>query len=222
MRKEYDLINELGPQNWLDVVAGEAVILGYSINDPELVAKGTELNVLIRRCCYDDDCFGKVEAYGEALRKEIETKRIKQKMTFFIDDLFVGEVKSKSHYEWEYDFICADRGYEILMILPVYYDKSKLSDPVRMIADKKLRSMYDDPSFESYRKEEVDTVFESQTFHFTKYFDEKGRLLRRSVDFNHEGVTARGWFEHFYFEDFALALGAWQEIKDAFISNQKK
>jgi len=43
MKKEYDLIYELGRGNWIDAVVGEAVVLGSYLKDLELVAKGIDL-----------------------------------------------------------------------------------------------------------------------------------------------------------------------------------
>ena len=222
MRKEEDIVNELGYRNWLDVVAGEAVILGHMSNDPTLVAKGTKLATLIRKGNFYDDDFSKVVAYGVGLVREISNRKHRERATQFLDCLYKGEKDDKSCYDWEYDLVSADGRYAIWMFLPEYYGTGKLLDPVKMEIEKRVQTTYSDPSFISYTRSEEINSTESQVFENVRYFDEAGVEVRRSVEFNHEGRVARGRNDYYYFDDLAQALTAWQEVKEVFTSSQKK
>jgi|WetSurMetagenome_2_1015567.scaffolds.fasta_scaffold72599_1 hypothetical protein len=221
MNKEYDLTNELGPQNWLDMVAGEAVIWGHCLNDPMLVAMGTELSLLVQKIRFDDDKFALAEAKGRALERKLAEKKEAKKTTVFIDEMCMGKEGNKSLYDWEFDLVFTDGKYQIQMILPVYYDREKFNEEVRTVAEVQIQASFSDPSFENYEKESVSTVYESQIFVNTRYYDEQGKLLKRTVDFNHEGSSARGWNDFYYFDDFKMAFGTWEEMKKAILSRTK-
>lgn len=222
MSREYDLINELGSKNWLDVAAGEAVILGHSLNDPCLVAKGTELATQIRKIPFDNDRFSKVGAKARDLETELTERKRKEQTTMFIDDFYLGKEKEKSLYDWEFSFISVEGRYLIQMILPMYYDKAKFADAIKTEAEIKIRAVYADPSFQNYKQEVKSTECQGQTFVNTRYFDDKGRLVRRTVDFKHHEKMAWGWIDYYYFDDFAKVCEAWQGVREAFTSDQKK
>jgi len=223
MGVEYDITNELGPCNWLDAIAGEAIILGHDHHEPLLVIQGTRLAGMLREIKFDDGRFGTVEALGKDLEKALEVIKKKVRTTMFIDDLYVGGEKARrSSIDWEYDLMCENGIYQINMYLPVYYGTAMLSEPAKVMAERGVRSLFEDPSFLSYRIEELETKYESQVIKYIKYFDKKGRLVRMTVDFNHEGSPARGWNERYYFVDFAEAMRGWEEVKRAFISGRKR
>lgn len=220
--KEYDLSNELGPQNWLDVLAGEAVMLGHMINDPLLVAKGTHLAQQIRCIRYDDDDFFWVVAEGKWLVKELETVKMSRGRTVFIDELYLGKEKKKSLYDWEFDLIYADKQYWIRMTLPVYASQDDLNCKEKLAGEKAVSECFPDSSFQSYQTDVQKTVYDSQTLTYTSYFDEKGKRLKRVCDFNHEGqYWYRGRVEDYFFDDFYAAWSAWTKMKEA-ISSQKR
>ncbi|HOX96697.1 MAG TPA: hypothetical protein PLI45_04975 [Candidatus Woesebacteria bacterium] len=221
MRKEYDLINELGPRNWLDTVAGEAVFLGYQLRTPELSAKGTALAKLIREIRFDDDAFFVVQCTGIALQEEIAQVKKKVKETVFIDDIYTGKEKKEALLDWEYDLIMVDGRYQIQMILPVYYDKAILNDERKQRSEKWVRSKLGEICLENCRVEEVLTQYESQIFTYTKYFDEKENMRYETVDFNHEGSPARGWMEYFFFDDWNQACEAWSGIKEVYFRSKE-
>jgi hypothetical protein len=222
VRLEYDLINELGPKNWLDCVAGEAVVLGHSLDNPELVARGTELATLIRTIPFDSDNFCMVEAKGHSLEDELARCKEGRDSSIFIDELYLSDLKEKGQFDWEFGFIYVECRYQVQMILPMYYDREKFSDPIKIEAEKRIKAKYKDPSFQSFRSESVTTACEGQTFVNTLYFDSEGKVIRRKVDFNHHGKTARGWIDYYYFYDFSKANEAWEGVREAVISGQKK
>lgn len=222
MKKEYDLINELGYKNWLDIVAGEAVILGHCLNDSCLVADGTSLATLIESIHFDNDDFGKVEAAAQSLEKKLMRRKELEKGTIFIDQLNLGREMKKTLYDWEFDFNCVNGIYQILMFLPEYFDREKLLNKVKIEAEKEILKVISGSGFDDFRKEKEVNTFGSQTFETVKYFDKRGKVIRKTVDFNHEGSIKRGWTEYYYFEDFATAGEAWMGVREAFISNQKK
>jgi len=222
MKKEYDLINELGPMNWLDMVAGEAVVLGHCLNDPCLVTEGTKLAILIKEIHFDDDGFGKVEAFAESLEKELLNRKEYEKTTVFIDELYSGSEKNKSLNEWEFDFNCVNGIYQILMFLPEYYYKEKLGEKAKVKAQEEIQKVFGISSLDCLRKEIDRSICGSQYFETTTYFDKNNKKVCVTIDFNHEGSTKRGWSEFYYFEDFATASKAWLGVREAFISDQKK
>jgi hypothetical protein len=222
MEREYDLINELGSQNWLDSVAGEAVVFGHLTNNPELVAMGSVLAGEIRGCGYNHDDFGRVEGMAEGLENLLGKRKIERKNTVFIDDIYLGKEKEKSLFDWEFDFVCVDGRYQIKMFLPVYHEKEKLNKPIKILAEKLIKAEFADSSFEKCCVQKVQTVYNSQVFDYTFYRDNEGNELRRTVDFNHEGIAARGWIEYYNFDDCAKALAAWQGVLKVFTSSQKR
>lgn len=220
MNKEYDLVNELGPRNWLDVTAGEAVVLGMATGDPEMTVLGTELSRKVQEVRFDDDRFGRVEALAKDVEVKIREKMDRYKGSVFIDNLFCGTEKNKSAYEWEYSFVYVEGQYQIKMYLPIYYDQSELMDATRLKAQEVFDSMSRDALPE---REEAETRYEHQVFKEVVFLDGKDNIVRKIVDFNHEdGSLKRGCLEHFYFDDFSTALSVWQKIRSTFISNQKR
>jgi hypothetical protein len=220
MNKEYDLVNELGPKNWLDVAAGEAVVLGMAIGDPELVVLGTELAKQLREVPYENDRFGKVEALAIDLEKTIQKKMEQQAGSLFFDSLYRGTEVNKSAYDWEYGFVYVNGQYQIKMYLPIYYDRSMLLDITRLKAVEIAMTTYNNALIS---KEEKETKYGHQVFCEALFKDENESVVRKIVDFNHEdGTLKRGCLECFYYDDFPTALSVWKKIRSTFISNQKK
>jgi len=215
MGKEYDLINELGPRNWLDCVAGEAVKWGHYLKDPCLTAKGTELASLIRKIYFDKDSFCKVEAIGQALEKELAERKEKEKTIMFIDELSIDK--------WELEFIYADGRHYVQMSLPFYEDETMFFNPKKMEIENRVREKYADPSFVRYRKTVTESVMcDDQIILKTRYFDKDKKVIRETVDFNHHQSKARGWIEYYYFDDCAKAYETWREAKEVATSDQMK
>jgi len=57
MHEHYDIINQLGPRNRFDRLAGEAVLAGNKYHDPELGELGAQLAYLIKTIRYDSDKY---------------------------------------------------------------------------------------------------------------------------------------------------------------------
>ncbi len=210
-REKKDLTCELGYRNWIDSVAGEAVTTGWFLGDPYLTARGTHLASLVRKIKYDDDRFGLVEAMASSLVEEIKKARERARATEFIDELFVGEEKNKSYFDWEYNFICVEGKYQIMMLLPAYYDAEMVGKKIDL----------EEVGLWHLVRTERDT-YESQVFVNYHYCDSGGRLRHRVVDFNHEEKRKRGRVEYYYFDDFQSAWEAWQKVKEAFILGRKR
>lgn len=213
MKPEYDLTNELGPKNWIDCAAGEAVVIGHVINDPELVAHGTMVAGMAKEIRFNDDNFALVEALAIDIQTKLESIKSQEKTCLFIDDLFEGDVKRKPLDKWEYDLIYCGGRYEIRMVLP-RYDASTPIDTRRKLIREEVRNHYKD--FETFRTEDEEVDFKTQVFKITKYFNDKNELVCKLVDHDHEGGWYRGWMEIFYFESFEEAWAAWLEAKEIY------
>lgn len=222
MSKEYDLVNELGPKNWLDVVAGRAVVEGHRMNLPELVAVGTNLAKMIKEVRYNDDSFGRVIACGLDLERRIEEEKYEYERIDFLDDLYIGTENNMSSIDWEYQLIYARKRFCIIMMMPEYYGSCPGRDITKERADRCIRGVFEDSSFETYQKVESREINGDQEFTKITYYDHKGREILKVVDYNHEGEIKRGRVETYYFDDKSQAEKAWMGVKNAFISGQKK
>lgn len=222
MKKEYEIIDELGPRNWLDVVAGEAVLLGHMIKDSILVTRGTELAGRVKGTSYSSDEFGEVIGLGKSLLESVKGVREKMKSMEYFDAIFVGSEKNKDCFEWEYDFIFADGKYRIELMLPEYYDRLKLVESKKIEVEMAIREVFVNPRFEEMRMVEWSFVCNDQDFVNRCVCDDKGEEIYKSVDFCHEESAKRGRNEFYYFTDFDLALRAWQGVKEVFTSSQTR
>lgn len=215
MQGEYDLVNELGSGNWIDVVSGEAVVMGHAGGDPELVVLGTSLAKMVQEIKYNDDKFSLVEAAAIYLGNKIKERKSRDKYSIFIDEIFEGDEKHKPLDRWEYDLILGDGRYEIKMMLPVY-DKYTLVDNRKIRAEKAVMECFEDPSFRVYKKIEQIVDYTTQVFKYTSFYDKEGKLIRRTIDHDHEGGFYRGWVDMFFFDKFEDAWNAWNKVKDAY------
>ncbi|KKT48907.1 MAG: hypothetical protein UW42_C0044G0002 [Candidatus Collierbacteria bacterium GW2011_GWB1_44_197] len=223
MGKEYDLMNELGRGNWIDAVAGEAVVLGSYLNDLELVAKGTELAEMVRAIKYDSDGFYLVEVKAKQLEAVIVRLKETEARSVYIDKFCLGEeVFGKVDDEWEFDFVLAERRYEIRMMLPTYRDKVKLNDRVKALAESETLSVVTEHGAKLLTTEVVRKVFSNQEYITTCFYDED-RLVRRIIDHQHDPAdrTGRGHLDIFYFDDFETATKAWKMVREATTSSKK-
>lgn len=213
--KERDLTYDLGKKNWIDAIAGEAVVLGMSIRNPQLEAAGTELARLVREIPYDSDRFALVIANARGLVEAIDRAIRERQQTTYIDTVFKGEsVAKKDRWSWEFNLIFATGRYEIQMILPVYAGNAILLAEKKKKAEMVVCSFFRDPEFETYNRSDVNLDHGSQQYRTTSYRDsETGKLLRVITDHDHEGYAYRGWYEVFYFDDFETARSAWEKMR---------
>jgi len=213
---EYDLMNELGRGNWIDSVAGEAVVLGSYLRDPELVARGTELADMVRAIKYDSDEFFLVEARAKQLEAEIVKLKQTQARMIYIGEICPGAEKvGKPDDEWEFDFILVEQRYQIRMLLPTYREKNKLvADRAKALAELELFDLVSDRGTKLLTKQVVRKVFSDQEYITTTYYDGE-RLVRRTIDHQHDPAdkSARGNLDIFYFDDFEPAVRAWMELR---------
>lgn len=217
MTREYDLTNELGKGNWIDAIAGEAVVLGRTSNNPELTALGTELAIMIKSIRYDDENFCLVEAKAEWLSQLVEETKKRDRTCLFIDDIFEGDEKHKPLDKWEYDLICVDNRYQIQMVLPRYVPGMSVVGEREKVSEL-IRSIYD--GFEDFVQTEEFMDYTTQLFRISKFFDGE-KLVSRIVDHDHEGGMFRGWLEIYYFDEFVVAYEAWERVKK-YLSDAKK
>jgi hypothetical protein len=219
MEREYDLINELGPRNWLDAAAGEAVLLGSFTHDIELEMRGTALAGELVRVRYDHDSFGKVEAQAKDLVDLIAKKKIEQKMVVFIDDICVWENGKRSLCDWEYELTLADGKYRICLSMPQYYGQSPCNEISEKV-EEVVRNSYKNPSFNELEIVRFPRVIGVQRMDTTSYYTTGDILISSQTDFNHEHGTKRGREVTYYIDDYAQAMTAWEMIRA--ISSQRK
>ena len=210
MKKETDLVYELGKANWLDSAAGEAYILGSLMNEPRLAMEGTRLAGMIREIPYSSEQFALVIACGKDLLKRIDEAKTREKATAFLDEIAVYENGRKTLIDWEYDLIMASGRYQINMIMPEYYGKSLDEDGVGEIMEV-IKGSYS--RFDSLeRSERSEIMGDIQKMDIVEVRDGDA-LVYRMVDFNHECGYKRGQIRIFYFNDYSQVMGVWERVK---------
>ena len=219
MRREYDIINELGPKNWLDAVAGEAVILGYFSEDVELEMWGTALAQRLNEVRFDHDNFGKVEALATDLLERVERKKKEQGMILFIDEVCEYEGGKKSLCKWEYGLVMAEGRYEITMMMPEYYGCPPNTEYRELIEDV-IRASYSNPRFDELVIVNDSKIIGQQKMDTPKYYTADGKLICRVVDFDHEDGPKRGMNIIYYFDEYTQVMNTWVKIKA--ILNQRR
>lgn len=172
MRKEYDLIRELGRGNWIDEVAGEAVLWGYSTVDPELEARGAELSKMVKEIKFDNDQFYKVEAAAKELQRLVGKKQ-REESSIYIDRLRAIEGDKWPMSDWEYGLVYINPFYEVRILLPAFYSESELGEKQEM--ETAVMSCFEDPEFKSYKKEKSngESIFTGQMVWKERYYNEK-------------------------------------------------
>ena len=216
-------MNELGRGNWIDAIAGEAVVLGSFLKDLELVAQGTELSEMVREIRYDSDDFYLVEAKAKQLEAEIAKLKLTEARSVYIDEVCLGnEAMGKVDDEWEFDFILAEARYEIRMMLPTYREKIKLNDLTKAIAESGIMRILTDNEAKTLTNEVIRKVFSDQEYITTSYYD-GDRLVRRTIDHQHDPAdkSGRGHLDIFYFDDFETATKAWKTVREVVTSGRK-
>lgn len=212
--KERDLSYELGRANWIDNIAGEAVLLGAELRRADIEIAGTELAKMVREIQYNDDRFAKVIAFARAVTRQVDTAIRERHETTYIDAIYKGEnLAKRDRWSWEYNIIYAIGRYQIQMILPVYLGNDVLLQKKKLEAERIVCGSFADPSFTEYKKEVNELDYSSQMYKAVSYRDQDGELLRVTTDHDHEGQPYRGWCDVFYFRDFETAWNAWQEMK---------
>lgn len=212
--KERDLTYELGRQNWIDALAGEAVVLGFTLRKPELEMMGTSLASLVREVPYNNDNFSKVIGLAQGLETKIKRVLEAETKTIYIEEIYEGEsLPKRNSRSWEYDFVFSGGQYQILMILPVFQGNEVLLEEKKKLAEAAVCGVFGDSSFESYEKQIIETDYVTQKYITTSYVDEKMRLLRRITRHDHEQGYFEGWHEMYFFDDFATANEAWKKVR---------
>lgn len=219
MRKEYDLIRELGRGNWIDEVAGEAVLLGYSCVDPDLQAKGAELSQMVREIKFDSDQFYRVIVAAKELQELV--RRQKERNSAYLDRIVDYEMDDGPKNEWQYELSCISTIYQIRITLPAFYTDRELDEKDKM--ESAVMSCFDDPTFSKYRKERKvgrKSMFTHEATWSEKYFDDKHRLIREIDVHEHQDDSSRGFREVFYFDGLTSAATAWTSLREAFTSSR--
>ena len=207
--KEYDLINELGSQNWLDIVAGEAVVLGHLFHDAELVMRGTSLAAKLTEVHFDDDNFPKVEAEALSLLKVLDRAKKFREETVFLDEICEYEGGNRSLNKWEYDLILAKGVYQIQMYMPEYFGERPSDEYLSVEAV--IRESYGD--FGKFQRCDKSQEYGGQKMDTTDYYTNDGRLVCRRTDFTHECGWKNGVSINYYIDDALQAVETWAKIR---------
>ena len=220
MRNElYDITNELGSQNWLDVTAGEAVLLGQFTFDPELVMLGTLLARGVRNVNYNKDDFSKVEAQAMGLVGIIKKKKEELTSTVFLDEICEYKGGEKLSSTWEYNLLLSGGRYQVLMMMPEYIGTLSVSGAALEI-EKTIQNSFYYPRFEQLKMVKNSKIVGDQKLDTADYYTNQNSLVCHSVDFDHEGGWKRGKTVIYYINDSNQAMETWAKIRS--ISSRKK
>lgn len=211
VKKEYEIINELGPQNWLDIAAGEAIILGQMMHDAELVMRGTKLAEGIQKVRYDNDNFSKIEAEAIGLLKTIDEKKDVQEDTLFLDEICEYDGTSKSLTRWGYDLVLLKGEYQILMYMPEYFG-DKPSDEYLKV-EKIVRSGYENTPFGEWVRKDETKIYGYQRMDITDYYTNEGKLICHTADFVHECGWKKGMYINYHIENTLQAIDTWMKVR---------
>jgi hypothetical protein len=219
MERSYDIINELGPRNWLDAAAGEAVILGYLAKDMELEMLGTALAEELAKVRFDSDGFSKVEAQATDLKKMIEKKKSEMEAIISIDQICEYDGGRKSLYKWEYGLVLMGRQYVITMLMPEY--QGSLPDTEnREQVEEIVQNSYTNPSFAELTRLDERKKVGHQKKDTAKYYTDDRRLVCQYIDFQHEDGPKRGRYVKYFMDSYAQAIATWNAVRT--ISGQKR
>lgn len=210
MSKEVDLVHELGYGNWLDEAAGEAYVLGSAMLDEELVALGTTLSDMIRHIPYDNEEFTKVTALGMNLVERIGIVKKNLDSALYLDEVVRREKDgSKSLNDWEYDLVFVLGRYQIMMILPEYigeYDEAEIKT-----IDEAIQATY--RGFDKLEVKGDEKMMGTQLMKIKDVYDDQGKKVYRTVDFNHANSTKKSKQAIYYFDDLTQAMKAWEGVR---------
>jgi len=215
MKREYDLIRDLGRENWLDAVAGEAYLLGCLADDPELSMQGTVLAGLIRETPYDNDGFSRVIAAGMGLIDKVSEVKKRTSAVLFIDEVATEEESKRDASDWGYDLVLLEGGYQIRMVMPEYYGKWPDDERAELICEAAKASY---KRFDNFLRSEKSVMMGSQKMDSVEVWD-GARQVYRQVDFDHECGYKRGQLRIFYFDDYSQVMDVWRAVKT--ISSRK-
>ncbi|KKT72377.1 MAG: hypothetical protein UW68_C0039G0015 [Candidatus Collierbacteria bacterium GW2011_GWB1_44_6] len=224
MEKDRGLTNELGYRNWIDSLAGEAILLGEECYEPDLVVRATGLARMAREIPYHSDQFSRVIAEAMYLEKIIANLKDRE-FLIYIEEVYEDkQLREYGSRDWAYEVKVSQGRYEIRMLLHVYDTVSDLKRGLKSQAEERVRNYFGDPSFETYSRETEEEYIQGQKFVMVKYFDH-GNLIRSVIDHQHEignGPTTKGHQEIFYFDDYETAIRAWAEVKKLITSSRKR
>lgn len=209
--ENYDIINELGPKNRYDRLAGEAQIVGTQYKDRKLVDDGRDLAKLIIEIPWTSDKYYLIEAKAGAIESRIKAIKIEWAGAVETDmarsRYFSFSIVYKPETEcWElFMGIGRTAGYipndEIhIEFLNKILDHFKLRGD---ITESKRNTSEVDGDMPFWREE-------------TTWTDSKGRIIYDKVYHSHDNMTDVGILEYFNFfesEDIDFALSVWNEIK---------
>jgi hypothetical protein len=218
-KERYDLIDDLGPKNWLDMVAGEAVLLGWFYSDVELTMKGTMLAESISKVRFDNDLFCVVEAQAKELVGILEKYKESHSSVLFLDEICEYDGKSKSLNKWEYSLMLCEGRYQILMLMPEYFG-SEPPDSGKSKAEEIIMESYDKPTFADLTMVEDSKMMGRQKMDTTDYYTNDDKLICHKVDFDHDCGWKRGQNIIYYIDDYTQAITVWTRIKTTL--NQKR
>ncbi len=211
MPKEIDISNELGRCNWMDVVAGEAVVLGRVMNEPHIVARATELSSRLREVDYNADAFSRLQAEAVWLEGQIVALKDRKNGAIFIDEKCVYRGKEKSCIDWEYDFIFVDGRYQINMLMPEYTSMVP-SDQGSGEISGELKKICEAGKGEINEVVRDDLMGGVQEITIVEGKDAAGITIWRKADFVHECGWKRGSIRVYFFDGFIEANQAWRGV----------
>lgn len=201
-QKEYDLINELGPANRYDKLAGEAQVFGTRWHMSSLIRMGKSLAELIANTPYDHDDFSKVIALANEIELKIEEY---SKYTRQIET--IKDQNSGYYPTWEYSLIDYNGGY--IISISNWHNRGDLEDP----AAKEITQLLEDYVGPLLDPAQTTDVIKNQNT-ITKYLNNDGEVIKEHIFHVHESGE-EGFDDRYYFYDLELAEICWNKIKSA-------
>lgn len=219
MREGYDIINQLGPANRFDRLAGEAHIAGAKYHDRKLVDLGTELAKLIKTIPYDSDKYYLIVAKAQEIEDQLKSISKNQDE---VEDWFFS-------YEG-YDFTFSHDKILGRYRITVGVERAKLyemSDPIeKKIRPQILKWFESQGSIDKIKDgHDLPVPFEGSISVSADHDDgtilwkdQRGRVIFQWVGFTHGNGEESGEWETFFFygpDGEKAARDFWNQIKTA-------
>lgn len=224
----YDLMNELGPENYYDKLCAEAYLLGEESKDIELLWLAEGLAQLIHEIPYDHDHFYKVDVKAQEV--ELRIKEIKRAREEGREIGTLAENPNSSS-GWRYTFrTCKPPetgmpGYCIQLVnwrfrpRPHEPTGPTTRDVIKGFLEKITTAEVASHERESYgfrgAKEGTHTMQTAE-----HRYNGKGQVVATNVYRAHEDGNSVGLVDIYFFYNLTDAREAWKKVNELFAENQ--
>jgi len=200
MNESYDIINQLGPRNRFDRIAGEALAESEKYKDRILADLGAELATLVKTIRYDSDKYYLIIAKAQEIEERIRKHEALEKEDFF---------SSPMGNEFDYSFDPHSNSF----VVSTGNGRTKediSGDPA--MKESKLRFAQLIESLGPVSKD----IRDGKNFHYEVWMDSNKKVVYISAKWVHASAVEFGFTESFRFYDLKVAAEAreiFNEIK---------